>query len=116
MYKRAFIFYLMILVIVFVATYFIGFSIGKETSYNGLDSSADVVTSKSDKDKADAEGYWVLSVKGVICVYRDDKKTLVAETDIDISFFDEKEKNILKNGIYFENAEELFKYLEANTS
>ena len=38
------------------------------------------------------------------------------ETDIDISDFSLKEKNMLQNGVYYENAEELFKYLESNTS
>ena len=44
------------------------------------------------------------------------KKTIMAETDIDISDFSLKEKNMLQNGVYYENAEELFKYLESNTS
>ena len=45
---------------------------------------------------------------------RQENDTL-AETDIDISDFSSKE-NMLQNGVYYENAEELFKYLESNTS
>lgn len=62
------------------------------------------------------EGYWVKSVNNVIIVYKSDKKTIVAETDINIAKMSEKERNILMDGIYLENSEELFKYLEANTS
>ena len=52
----------------------------------------------------------------MIFVYKSDKTTVIAETDINISRLSTSEKNILNDGIYLENSEELFKYLEANTS
>ena len=57
-----------------------------------------------------------IAVDNKLNVYKKDKKTIMAETDIDISDFSLKEKNMLQNGVYYENAEELFKYLESNTS
>ena len=42
--------------------------------------------------------------------------TVVAETDIVVSRLPEADRKVLENGIYIENAEKLFKFLEANTS
>ena len=63
-----------------------------------------------------SEGYWVKAVNNKIFVYKSDGTTIVAETDIDISECSNSERSILENGVYLESAEELFKYLESNTS
>ena len=96
MSKRAYIFYLLVLIIGFGIAYVSGIRFGTNNS--------------------EVEGYWIIAVDNKLNVYKKDKKTIMAETDIDISDFSLKEKNMLQNGVYYENAEELFKYLESNTS
>ena len=49
-------------------------------------------------------------------LYKSDKETEIAETDINISNMSLKDRKIIINGIYVESSEELFKFLEANTS
>ena len=73
-------------------------------------------TNSLTNENSEVEGYWIIAVDNKLNVYKKDKKTIMAETDIDISDFSLKEKNMLQNGVYYENAEELFKYLESNTS
>lgn len=52
----------------------------------------------------------------ILYVYKSDKETEIAETDINISNMSLKDRKIIINGIYVESSEELFKFLEANTS
>ena len=42
------------------------------------------------------EGYWIIAVDNKLNVYKKDKKTIMAETDIDISDFSLKEKTCYK--------------------
>lgn len=114
MNKRAYIFYLMILVCGFIIAYFAGVKMGSGTEQSNIEQEANVVPETS--TSTPTEGYWVRAIDDTIYVYKSDKETLVAETDINISGLTDKEKSILENGVYLENAEELFKYLEANTS
>lgn len=114
MNKRAYIFYLMILICGFTIAYVAGFKIGSGSEQSNIEKEVNVDPEESTNTPTD--GYWVKSVNDKIYVYKSDKETLVAETDINISGLSDKEKNILENGVYLENAEELFKYLEANTS
>lgn len=113
MNKRAYIFYLTIFIIGFGIAYICGLTAGMEnqTVYHGTEANV-----APDSDSPTEEGYWVKAVNNVIFVYKSDKTTMIAETDINISQLSTKEKNILSDGIYLENSEELFKYLEANTS
>lgn len=114
MNKRAYIFYLMVLICGFAIAYVSGVKIGSGTKQSNIEKEVNVNPEESTKSPTD--GYWVISVNDKIYVYKSDKETVVAETDINISGLSEKEKSILENGVYLENAEELFKYLEANTS
>jgi hypothetical protein len=109
MNKRAYIFYLLIFILGFSIAYICGVKMGMEKEYN---SEASSVPDNSSNE----EGYWVIAVDNVIYVYKSDKKTVVAQTDININHFSSGERNVLTDGIYLENSEELFKYLEANTS
>ena len=78
------------------------------------------VTIKSDAVKANnenkKEGYWLIAKDNILYVYKSDKETEIAETDINISNMSLKDRKIIINGIYVESSEELFKFLEANTS
>lgn len=108
MNKRAYIFCLLALII--VATFEIGYNIGKRKENNTNNSQANAeVSSKED-------GYWIQSVDGMITVFENDKETVVATTEIYLSIFSKEEQEVLKHGFYFDNAEELFNFLEANTS
>lgn len=114
MNKRAYIFYLIILVCGFAIAYVSGFKIGSGNNQSKIEKEVNVNPEIS--TSSPTEGYWVKAVADKIYVYKSDKSTLVAETDINISGLSDGEKSILENGVYLENAEELFKYLEANTS
>ena len=112
MNKRAYIFYLSVFIVGFVIAFFCGMKAVSE------DSSGVISTQKANVDNnvSKEDGYWVKAISGTIFVYKSDKETLVAETDIKILNLSDKVKRILEDGIYLENSEELFKYLEANTS
>ena len=114
MNKRAYIFYLVILFCGFFIAYMAGVKIGSGGNENVQEQAANVDPETS--STTPTEGYWVKAVDNIIYVYKSDAETEIAETDIDISGFSDQEKSILENGVYLENAEELFKYLEANTS
>lgn len=116
MNKRAYIFYLSILIVGFLVAYWSGIKLGSY-EYDSLNNNKTVNVNPEQETKSSVmEGYWVKSDKNKILVYKGDGKTIIAETDIDISEFSEREKRIIENGVYLENAEKLFKYLEANTS
>lgn len=112
MNKRAYIFYLVVFIIGFGIAYCCGLKEGMEDEISHNQSTINAVQNNEESE----EGYWVKAIDNVIFVYKSDKKTVIAETDINISQLTTSEKNILVDGIYLENSEELFKYLEANTS
>jgi hypothetical protein len=114
MNKRAYIFYFIVFILGFSVAYLSGVKMG--TYSYPQSSEKEVNVNAQQETETSTEGYWVKISDDKIVVYHSDAETVVAETDIDISEFSEKEKKILENGIYLENAEELFKYLEANTS
>ena len=115
MSKRAYIFCLIIFIFGFSVAYVAGIKEGLDeqpiTNEKAVNVNPDKATTADE-----TEGYWVKAVNDVIFVYKSDKTTMIAETDINISELSAREKNVLTDGIYLENAEELFKYLEANTS
>lgn len=115
MNKRAYIFYLSVLIAGFLIAYLSGLKLGTYQYTQSKDKTVNVSPEKNTEASA-TEGYWVKASSNKIFVYKSDGETVVAETDIDISEFSEREKKILENGVYLENAEKLFKYLEANTS
>lgn len=114
MNKRAYIFYLTVFIIGFGIAYICGLKVGMEDSTIMHNKKA--VNVEPNDNQSEEDGYWVKSIDNVIFVYKSDKTTVIAETDINISELSTSEKNILDDGIYLENSEELFKYLEANTS
>ena len=114
MSKRAYIFCLIVFILGFAIAYIAGVKIGTD---EGETLKEKVVNVSPNQEKAtEAEGYWVKSLDGKIIVYKSDRTTVVAETDIDVSRMPEMDRSVLENGIYLETAEQLFKYLEANTS
>ena len=114
MSKRAYIFTFIVCILGFVIAYLAGVKLG---TYDYEDNSDKTVNVNPEKETdSPTEGYWVKATNSKIYVYKSDGETIVAETDIDISEFSLQERSILENGIYLESAEELFKYLEANTS
>ena len=116
MRKRAYIFYLLVLIIGFGIAYVSGIRFGTNNNVNKHTENKSINTNSLTDENSEVEGYWIIAVDNKLNVYKKDKKTIMAETDIDISDFSLKEKNMLQNGVYYENAEELFKYLESNTS
>ena len=110
MNKRAYIFYLLIFIFGFSLCYFVGYKVGSNTKM------ANTKVTESKESEKKVSGYWIKAVNDTIFVFEKDGKTVVAQTDINISFLSEKEKALLSDGIYFETAEDLFKYLESNTS
>lgn len=114
MNKRAYIFCLSVLICGFIVAYIAGVKIGSEPQNENKEKAVNV--NPQMETEASTEGYWVKSVDNKIFVYKSDGITIVAETDIDISECSNMEKSILEEGVYLENAEELFKYLESNTS
>ena len=116
MSKRAYIFYLLVLIIGFGIAYVSVIRFGTNNNVNKYTENKSINTNSLTNENSEVEGYWIIAVDNKLNVYKKDKKTIMAETDIDISDFSLKEKNMLQNGVYYENAEELFKYLESNTS
>ena len=115
MSKRAYIFCLVIFIIGFLAAYIVGVEIGTKEGDN-LKEKVVNVSPDNKSDSKEVEGYWVKGLNDKIVVYKKDGKTVVAETDIVVSRLPEADRKVLENGIYIENAEKLFKFLEANTS
>lgn len=114
MNKRAYIFCLIVFIIGFSLAYIVGLKIGTEEGENLKEKVVNV--SPDSKNETEAEGYWVKSLNDKIIVYKKDGTTVVAETDISVSRLSDTDQKVLENGIYIETAEELFKFLEANTS
>lgn len=112
MNKRAYIFCLIVFIIGFSLAYIVGLKIGTEEGENLKEK----VVNVSPDNKNETEGYWVKSLNDKIIVYKKDGTTVVAETDISVSRLSDTDQKVLENGIYIETAEELFKFLEANTS
>lgn len=115
MSKRAYIFCLVVFIIGFLAAYIVGVEIGTKEGDN-LKEKVVNVSPDNKSDSKEVEGYWVKGLNDKIVVYKKDGKTVVAETDIVVSRLPEADRKVLENGIYIENAEKLFKFLEANTS
>ena len=114
MSKRAYIFYLATFVSGFIVAYLMGVKIGMNEGKTLTEQVVNVTPQKEDSTERD--GYWVQIHNDKVIVYKSDKTTVVAETDININDYSESEQNILQNGVYLETSEELFKFLEANTS
>ena len=90
MNKRAYIFYLIIFVVGFSISYLCGYKMGTSDLKN--------VAIKSDAVKANnenkKEGYWLIAKDNILYVYKSDKETEIAETDINISNMSLKDRKI----------------------
>ena len=117
MNKRAYIFCLIVFIIGFSLAYIVGMKIGTEEGETLKEKVVNVSPNQnSNSNETEAEGYWVKTLNDKIIVYKKDGTTIVAETDINVSRLSDTDQKVLEHGIYLESAEELFKFLEANTS
>ena len=99
MSKRAYIFYLLVLIIGFGIAYVSGIRFGTNNNVNKYTENKSINTNSLTNENSEVEGYWIIAVDNKLNVYKKDKKTIMAETDIDISDFSLKEKNMLQNGV-----------------
>lgn len=113
MNKRAYIFYLLVLIIGFGLAYLCGVRLGKDICE---DANNQINKETATVDNVIYNGYWIKSVEGYVNVYEQDGKTEIAQTDIMVTQLSEREQNLLETGIYFSKAEDLFRFLEANSS
>lgn len=80
-------------------------------------SNACVVIRKSVKQEEKTEyNYWIIEEKGIVKVYKADKKNLYLDTGISTENLEKEDKKKLKSGFYIENIENLYNYLETITS
>ena len=91
MSKRAYIFYLLVLIIGFGIAYVSGIRFGTNNNVNKYTENKSINTNSLTDENSEVEGYWIIAVDNKLNVYKKDKKTIMAETDIDISDFSLKE-------------------------
>lgn len=96
MSKRAYIFYLLVLIIGFGIAYVSGIRFGTNNNVNKYTENKSINTNSLTDENSEVEGYWIIAVDNKLNVYKKDKKTIMAETDIDISDFSLKEKTRYK--------------------
>lgn len=113
MNKRAYIFYLGILITGIIVAFFVGRKIAMS---DAPAAETNVKTTKHISNKEPADGYWLKLENDVIVVYQQNKKDVIAQTDIHGDDCSERDRNMLKDGIYMESIEDLIKYLQAHTS
>lgn len=77
--------------------------------------SPEMVVVKKFCEKKDRR-FFVTAKDGTVIVYYEDKETLYEDTDIPVDQLSPEEQAQLAEGIYAENAEELFSILESYTS
>lgn len=71
-------------------------------------------TTKSNTESVKS-GYWIKADGDYIVIYNSEG-TMLTNTEISITNLEDSEKQILKEGIYVETADSLFRYLESYTS
>ena len=113
MNKRAYIFYLGILLMGIVVAFFVGRKIAMS---DPPITETNVKTTKQISSDEQEEGFWLKLEDDRIVVYKQNKKDIVAQTDIKGENCSDRDRLMLEDGIYMENVEKLFKYLQAHTS
>lgn len=113
MNKRAYIFYLGIFIMGIVVAFFVG---RKFAMTDSPATETNVKTTRYSAGEEYAEGFWLKLENDVIVVYGENKEDVIAETDIHGSDCSGRDRSMLKDGIYMENIESLFKFLQAHTS
>ncbi len=113
MNKRAYIFYFTVILMGVIVSFFAGKKYGTEdlkTTQTNVTASAEHQTKKV------IEGYWLKRKNDKIVIYDQNQTNVIAETDIREKDCTEKDSKLLEQGIYLENMECLFKFLQAHTS
>ena len=67
-------------------------------------------------ETAVAEEYYLVAEDGVLLVFLKDKKTICLYTHVPLMDFPSKERDRLREGIWFPSMMEVFNYLESYTS
>lgn len=113
MNKRAYIFYLGILLAGIVVAFFVGRKIAMS---DPPITETNVKTTRQVTNDKPEDGFWLKLENDVIVVYKQNKTDLIAQTDIHGDDCSDRDRLMLEDGIYLENVESLFKYLQAHTS
>ena len=113
MKRRAYIFYS----IVIAAGLMISFFVGRKMAFQDPPATAtNVKTAETNSEAESVTGYWLKLENDVIVIYGENKKNLIAETDIHSSVCSARDQKLLKTGIYMEDIDKLFKFLQSHTS
>lgn len=123
MRSKSYIFCFIVLIAVFLLSYTAGLYYGKDSApkkeqVNTANIKTETESKKDnivDSTESKLEGYWIKAMNNHIVIYSGDGAVL-SNTEIAIDNFTESEKSILKEGIYVETAQKLFRYLESYTS
>ena len=113
MNKRAYIFYLGIFIMGVVIAFFVGrkFAMSEPPA-----TETNVKTTGYKAEQEYTEGFWLKLENDVIVVYEQNKTDVIAETDIHSADCSSRDQSMLEDGIYMEDIESLFKFLQAHTS
>lgn len=78
-------------------------------------SSSNIVVRKTISQKED-EKFYIILENDTVKVYKEDKKTLYINTEINTSELEQEDREILENGIFINSLKELYDFLETITS
>ena len=95
MSKRAYIFYLLVLIIGFGIAYVSGIRFGTNNNVNKHTENKSINTNSLTDENSEVEGYWIIAVDNKLNVYKKDKKTIMAETDIETEFITKTQRSCL---------------------
>lgn len=113
MNKRAYIFYLSVIIMGMA----VSFWAGKDFAMNDMKATETNVSANKEPDTTkEVQGFWLKLEDGKIVIYDKKKEDVIAVTDIRKNDCTVRDIHLLENGIYMENMESLFKFLQAHTS
>lgn len=122
MKNKSYIFCFLLFVAVFSIAYLVGGFIVRDNEPESIisnEANIGVVSEEETTRKTGTEnkkiGYWIKADEDYIVIYNSDG-IMISNTEISIEHFEDSEKQILREGIYVESAENLFRYLESYTS
>lgn len=75
-----------------------------------------IIIRKSIKEDTSKYSYWVTADKGIVIVYKADKKEVYLDTGIDLLSLENEDREKINKGFYIENIKTLYNYLETITS
>ena len=79
MSKRAYIFYLLVLIIGFGIAYVSGIRFGTNNNVNKYTENKSINTNSLTDENSEVEGYWIIAVDNKLNVYKKDKKTIMVK-------------------------------------